>query len=122
MALVRVLSTLFQNSIEAAENADVKLRVEVAVTDDKLSLIVSDNGPGIPLDLADRIFQPFVSSKESGHGLGLALACRVISFLNGTIELLNPGAACAVFRITVPTERCQADGQGDDQGDGQHGV
>ena len=43
-----------------------------------------------------------MSSKQRGHGLGLALAARVMSFLGGTLELLNPGEEGAAFRILVP--------------------
>jgi signal transduction histidine kinase len=104
MALVRVLAILFRNSAEAAGTDGVSIRVCASVETDRLVLTVSDSGPGIDSDLAERIFQPFVSSKERGHGLGLALACRVLSFLNGSIELLNPGGAGAVFRLSVPHE------------------
>jgi len=107
LALVRVLAILFRNSVEAAGEGDASVHIQVraSVDEDRLTLSVSDDGPGIDRDLAERIFQPFVSSKERGHGLGLALACRVLSFLNGSIELLNPGKTGAVFRLSVPHER-----------------
>lgn len=105
MALVRVLAILFRNSVEAAGTNDARIQVRAAVEGDRLILRVSDNGPGIERKLAERIFQPFVSSKERGHGLGLALACRVLSFLSGSIELQNPGEAGARFQVQVPHER-----------------
>jgi signal transduction histidine kinase len=116
MALIRVLAILFRNSVEAASSGDTGVRIQVrADTDgDRLTLAVSDNGPGIDRDLAARIFQPFVSSKDRGHGLGLALACRVLSFLNGSIELLNPGEAGAVFRLTVPNQGRRPDRQAEE--------
>ena len=114
LALVRVLAILFRNSAEAAapgdSAADVQIRVQVDGADDHLALLVSDNGPGVDRDLAARIFEPFVSSKERGHGLGLALACRVLNFLNGSIELLNPGERGACFRVTVPWAEQEVDG------------
>ncbi len=127
MALARVLAILFRNSAEAAHEApagaeapaDVQIRVHADIADDRLVLLVSDSGPGIDRDLAARIFQPFVSSKERGHGLGLALACRVLSFLDGGIELLNPGELGAVFRLAVPNQCGQRAGQPVGQPDGQ---
>lgn len=114
MALVRVLAILFRNSVEAAGEGDAQIQVRASIDEDRLILAVSDDGPGIDHDLAERIFQPFVSSKERGHGLGLALACRVLSFLNGSIELLNPGQAGAVFRLSVPHERRLDDAQAEE--------
>ncbi len=113
MALVRVLAILFSNSAEAVGEGDVGVHIQVraSVDEDRLVLTVSDNGPGIDQELAERIFQPFVSSKERGHGLGLARACRVLSFLNGSIELLNPGKSGAVFQLSVPHERRSEDAQ-----------
>ena len=99
-ALTRVLSNLFLNSAEA-KKGDVKIRVHVDLAD-RLTLTVADDGPGVPRDVADKIFQPFYSTKDRGHGLGLALACRVLSFLDGKLELLNPGEPGARFRVTSP--------------------
>ena len=99
-ALTRVLSNLFLNSAEA-KNGDVNITVHVDLAD-RLTLTVADDGPGVPREVAGKIFQPFYSTKDRGHGLGLALACRVLSFLDGKLELLNPGESGARFKVTSP--------------------
>jgi signal transduction histidine kinase len=100
-ALVRVLDNLFRNSVEAA-GGDVAISLAVSTRLDELEISVRDDGPGVSSELGQKVFEPFVSSKQRGHGLGLALAARVMSFLGGTIELLNPGEEGAAFRILVP--------------------
>jgi signal transduction histidine kinase len=56
----------------------------------------------VPRELAARVFEPFVSSKQRGTGLGLPLAVRVLSFLGGDLTLQNPGERGARFRVRLP--------------------
>ena len=67
---------------------------------------VSDNGPGIPESVRDKVFQPFFSTKEEGTGLGLSIATRIIEDHGGRLELESKGMAGATFIITsAPRER-----------------
>jgi signal transduction histidine kinase len=99
--LVRVLGNLFRNSVEAA---GPNVAIEITAEQDAagVELTVADDGPGVPRELGQRIFEPFVSSKERGSGLGLALSSRALGFLRGSLELLNPGEAGARFKIRMP--------------------
>ncbi len=99
-ALGRVLSNLMRNAVEAS--ADVSLAMTAKFTSGALELIVEDDGPGLSNDVAQRAFEPFVSTKQRGTGLGLALSARVLSFLGGELELLNPGQEGARFRVRIP--------------------
>jgi signal transduction histidine kinase len=99
-ALLRVLSNLFRNALEAAPAA--RITVQVGTGRGRLEILVQDDGPGIPAGIGQRVFEPFVSSKERGTGLGLPLCLRVLSFLGGNLELLNPGEPGARFRIRLP--------------------
>lgn len=99
-ALERVLTNLFRNAIEAAR--DASLQIDAATTNGRLELIVQDDGPGVAAELGARAFEPFVSTKERGTGLGLPLSLRVLSFLGGDLELLNPGEPGARFRVRLP--------------------
>ncbi len=66
-----------------------------------LQIEIMDDGPGIPEHLVDHVFDPFVSTRENGTGLGLALVSKIISEHNGTIILTSrPGAT--TFRISLP--------------------
>lgn len=100
-ALTRVLAVLFQNALESAGEKG-SVRVQAHVQNQRLELVVADDGPGVPMELAARVFEPFVSTKERGTGLGLPLAVRVLSFLGGELTLLNPGEPGARFCVRLP--------------------
>jgi signal transduction histidine kinase len=68
----------------------------------RLVLTVTDEGPGVPAEIRDRLFEPFVTrGKKSGTGLGLAVARRFVEDHGGTLELLPEGPG-ARFRIALP--------------------
>ncbi|MCA9095713.1 MAG: ATP-binding protein, partial [Planctomycetaceae bacterium] len=72
------------NAIEAAgPNGIIKLSVDLDGR--RLRVLVSDNGPGIDPDVADRLGDPFVTGKREGIGLGLTIAREVVRRLNGTL-------------------------------------
>jgi signal transduction histidine kinase len=102
VVLARVLTNLLRNSKEAGGD---EVAVTVAATERRgreLVIEVQDDGPGVARELAPRLFQPFVSGKPRGHGLGLALSARVLSFLRGSLSLVNPGEKGARFSIVLP--------------------
>jgi two-component system NtrC family sensor kinase len=69
---------------------------------ERVVLMVADEGPGVPPEIRDRVFEPFVTrGKKGGTGLGLAVARRFVEEHGGAIELLDGGPG-ARFRITVP--------------------
>ena len=66
-----------------------------------LQIEIQDNGPGLPDDIAGDVFEPFVSGKNNGTGLGLALVSKIISDHDGRIGVDSvPGKT--VFRISLP--------------------
>ncbi|MGC6489332.1 MAG: ATP-binding protein [Planctomycetota bacterium] len=99
-AVGRVLSNLMRNALEA--RATARVCVTATLQRGELELLVEDDGPGVPAAVAGAVFEPFVSTKQRGTGLGLALSARVLSFLGGHLELLNPGQPGARFRVRVP--------------------
>ena len=66
-----------------------------------LEICVRDNGPGVPADIAASLFEPFVSSKSSGSGLGLALVAKVIGDHGGIIEFESHPRR-TMFRVLLP--------------------
>ena len=75
-----------------------------------LQIEIIDDGPGLPPDIAEEIFEPFVSGRENGTGLGLALAAKIISEHGGWISVSSvPGRT--VFRISL--QRADAQEEGD---------
>jgi signal transduction histidine kinase len=63
---------------------------------------VTDNGIGLPADLGDRIFEPFISTKETGTGLGLPICRRIIEAHGGTIDAATGSSGGAEFTIWLP--------------------
>lgn len=68
----------------------------------RLVLRVSDTGPGLPPELGERIFEPFVSTKETGLGLGLSICRGIVESHGGQIEAVNGSHGGAVFKICLP--------------------
>jgi two-component system nitrogen regulation sensor histidine kinase GlnL len=66
-----------------------------------LQIEIEDNGPGLPPAIADQVFEPFVSGRENGTGLGLALVSKIITDHSALIRVdSRPGRT--VFRISLP--------------------
>lgn len=65
---------------------------------------VSDNGMGIPLEMLDRIFEPFVTSKETGTGLGLSICKRIADMHRGFLVAANRAGGGAEFSFYLPQD------------------
>jgi two-component system, NtrC family, nitrogen regulation sensor histidine kinase GlnL len=112
--LLQVMQNLLKNAAQAAGNAGGTIRLHTFYdlslrlrrVDGKgqalpLQIEVIDDGPGIPPAIANEIFEPFVSGRENGTGLGLALVSKIVSDHNGWIAVDSvPGRT--VFRISLP--------------------
>jgi signal transduction histidine kinase len=68
-----------------------------------ITITVADNGPGIPKNLGDRIFEPYVSTKDTGIGLGLAICRRIVYSHGGEITAGDAPEGGAVFTVRLPT-------------------
>ncbi len=117
-SLVQIILNLLKNAAETLEGDQERIvtittayRHGVSVTVDggtrKLSLpielCVIDDGPGAPPELVDHLFDPFISSKATGHGLGLALVDKLVRDMGGFIQYAREGRpARTVFRLLLP--------------------
>ena len=63
---------------------------------------MEDNGPGLPDLVRQKLFQPFVTTKEKGVGLGLSIIQRLVTRYAGTIEALDRPGGGMVFRVELP--------------------
>ncbi|HEY3707466.1 MAG TPA: ATP-binding protein [Terracidiphilus sp.] len=109
--LNQVWTSLIENALDAMACMDTPRRLKlVARRDGEMLLVeISDNGPGIPPELKDRVFEPFFTTKPPGHALGLGLdhAMRIVRKHRGHLEVRSePGDTC--FRVRLPLDQFQA--------------
>lgn len=102
-----VLWNLALNAIEAMNNGGTLL-LQLTATSDNALLVVSDNGPGMSAELQAKIFQPYVTTKATGSGIGLATVKRAITTMGGTITLESAPGRGSRFEVCLP--RRQASG------------
>jgi len=106
-ALEQVFSNLITNALQAmrATGGNLILKVQTVHSPEGHSYVeisVADNGPGIPKELQERIFQPFFTTEQNGTGLGLAISKRIITAHKGNIRLNSfPGGT--IFHVQIPT-------------------
>lgn len=108
--LQQVLVNLMRNAIEAMrESPRRELTLSVLSPErDSVEIRLADTGPGLPEEVRERLFQPFVSTKQSGMGVGLSICRSIIEQHNGRIWAEpNPGGG-VVFRFILPAVRERA--------------
>lgn len=123
--LVQVFLNLIKNASEAiGDQSDGEIvlttayrpgvRLSVPGSKDKVTLplefCVKDNGPGVPVDLIEHLFDPFVTTKTNGSGLGLALVAKIIRDHGGVVECESQPRR-TVFRILMPAFTGGRDGK-----------
>jgi len=99
--LRQVVVNLVLNAMDATPHGG-KIDIEVTTQGDRLAIRISDSGPGISLEMLDRLFQPFSSDKETGLGLGLVISRRIVEDHGGTIVGENLSEGGASFVVTLP--------------------
>jgi signal transduction histidine kinase len=104
--LKEVLVNLIVNACEAMESDGRIIITEEVTQVDALGpcamLRLADNGPGIPPEILQKVFQPFFTTKEDGTGLGLSIASRIIEEHRGILEIESDQDQGATFRILLP--------------------
>jgi two-component system, LuxR family, sensor kinase FixL len=99
----QVVLNLVRNAIEAMEAVDQReLTIATRVTGEAIEASVADTGPGIAPELADRLFQPFVTTKKTGMGLGLSICREIVEAHHGHLTVAARPAGGTVFCLTLP--------------------
>jgi len=97
----QVFLNLVLNAMEVMPTGG-ELFVEVQTTKKEVEVTIEDTGPGISAGERQRIFEPFVSTKEDGMGLGLAVSYGIIAAHGGSLELTSGRGRGACFRVSLP--------------------
>jgi two-component system sensor kinase FixL len=106
----QVLMNLIRNAIEAMQGTDTR---ELTITtgrsgDQHVCAMVRDSGPGLPAEVRKRLFQPFVTTKEGGMGVGLMICQSIIQFHGGSIEISPEEEPGTAFTFRLPLDENQA--------------
>lgn len=104
----QVLLNLLRNAMEAMqESTRRELVVSSAPTEGGRTVLISvaDTGPGIPQEIASRLFQPFVTTKASGMGVGLSISKTIVEAHGGRMWVDPNGDEGVVFRVALPAAR-----------------
>ena len=99
--LSQVLLNLLRNSIQALDGRTDGAIEIYAYRDEHISIDVTDNGPGIPDELQEKIFIPFFTTKSEGTGIGLSLCRQIIRNHNGHLSILESRPGKTVFHIDI---------------------
>ena len=104
--LQQVVVNLVLNAFDAMAGADTpadrRILIEAVVGPASVEISVRDSGPGVPVHLIGRLFEPFVTTKPKGLGLGLSIVSSIVAAHGGTIGSHNAADGGAVFCITLP--------------------
>lgn len=110
----QVIFNLLLNAMDAVEDAaqgsevvqpetDKKIWIDIIFNNDQVRVLIEDSGAGVPVELRERIFEPFVSTKQHGTGLGLAVSYGIMERHHGTIRIIpSRYKEGACFEMTLP--------------------
>lgn len=99
--LKQAVLNLVTNALDAMKDGG-HLRLSVVRVDDLVTMEVADDGPGIPPDLRNKVFQLYFTTKPKGSGIGLAMTYRAVQLHNGTIDFTSEDGRGTTFRLQFP--------------------
>jgi len=102
--LRQVLHNLIKNGLEAKPiNNQITISTNYQTNNgyNCIEIRIQDQGPGIAKELIDKIFEPYITTKQKGTGLGLAIVKKIIEEHNGTVWIENTSGACVVIRLPI---------------------
>jgi PAS domain S-box-containing protein len=106
--ILEVFLNLSMNAIEAMQKRGGMLYVDMIQSEDKIGVILRDTGPGIPEEIAQHLFEPFMTTKASGLGLGLSISYGIVQRHGGQIQVENQPGGGAIFTIWLPLNASNA--------------
>lgn len=106
--LKQILLNIIMNALQAMENGGGKLLVKTKTAgSDNVCFVIADNGPGIPAETIDRIFNRYFTTKKPGEGTGLGLFVTksLVESMGGKIEVSCRSGGGSKFTVTLPTRQ-----------------
>ena len=100
----RVVHNLVINAMQAAPRGRGKVSVRAAANEEAVTVTVTDNGLGIPVDRLPMIFEPYYTTKEDGTGLGLAISKRIVEEHAGSISAVSEVGQGSTFTVRLPVK------------------
>jgi signal transduction histidine kinase len=101
--MVQVMTNLVQNALDACDGVpDARVSVRVLADGPRASVVVRDQGRGVPQEIRDKLFEPYATTKEKGTGLGLAIVQRIIIEHGGEILHRDAAGGGTEFEFWVP--------------------
>lgn len=103
----QIVTNLLSNSAEAMGSDGGRIEVRCWSEETRVVVEVADTGPGVPPELLERIFQPFITTRSDsgGTGLGLAISRRLARAMGGDLQARNRSSGGAAFRLFLPNGR-----------------
>ena len=101
--MIQVFINLFTNAIDVSSRGGI-VKVSLNQHADKLQIDVADTGTGIPGKIAEKVFEPFVTGKKKGTGLGLPISKKIVEAHSGKLEYINNIDVGTTFSVSIPTE------------------
>lgn len=99
----QVLLNLIRNGIEAMQGVPIReMTISTAHEDAGVEFSISDTGPGLAPEVARRLFQPFVTTKENGMGIGLSICQSIVEAHNGRIWAEPNDSSGVTFKFRLP--------------------
>jgi signal transduction histidine kinase len=99
--LESVFTNLFENAVLSSEGP-IRVACSARRSDETAVIAVEDDGPGLPAEVRDRVFEPFVTSRPGGTGIGLAVCRQIVLEHDGTIGVESKPGGPTVFTIRLP--------------------
>ncbi len=100
-SLKQVFINLFKNAVESIDRTG-KVHLTVSLTDEKVSIRITDNGSGMPPENLKRIYEPFYTTKENGTGLGLLISQKIIQDHGGALNITSESDKGTSAEVVLP--------------------
>ncbi len=100
----QLLINLYKNATDARKDAKIITRTYFDKEFNRIEIRVADNGPGIPLEVREKLFNINLTTKPEGHGYGLMICRKIVENHNGKIEVISELGAGTEFIISIPIE------------------